>query len=151
MPKTVEMLVSLKVPDNTAITTLQTLQKIGFIKITDVKRADYYRFLIEGDIEKFKNNISKVDILVNINKHYFEFSLPKSENSNILVKNINDNGSGILSALKKRLGFFNIKNVEKSTLWSLTIEADEREAKKIAEKAAKELLVNENYQEFRIL
>ena len=44
--KTVEMVVGLKMPDNTAITALQTLQKIGFIKIKNVKREDYYKFSI---------------------------------------------------------------------------------------------------------
>ena len=125
MPKTVEMIVSLKVPDTTAITALQTLNKIGFIKIKDVKRADYYKFLIEGDEEQFKNKISKVDILVNANKHSYDFSVQKGNSINILVKNINGDGSGILSTLKDRLGFKNIKNVEKATLWSLSVDADE--------------------------
>jgi len=151
MQKTVEMVVGLKVPDNTAITTLQTLQKIGFAKIRDAKRADYYKFLIEGDEEKFKSEISKVDILVNANKHFFDFEIQKDASVKILVKNINDNGSGISSILKNRLGFKNIKKVEKGTLWSLEIDADEKTARQIAEKAAKELLVNENYQEFKIL
>lgn len=150
MPKTVEMIVSLKVPDTTAITTLQTLQKIGFNKIKDVKRADYYKFLIEGDAEKFKDKISKVDILVNVNKHFFEFSIQKNADVNILVRNINDDGSGLLATLKNRLGFFNVKNVEKAMLWSLQIDADEKSSRKIAEQAAKELLVNENYQEYEV-
>jgi phosphoribosylformylglycinamidine (FGAM) synthase PurS component len=149
--KTIEMVVGLKVPDNTAITTLQTLQKIGFNKIREVRREDYYKFLIEDGGKKFKDEICKVDILVNANKHYYDFSIKKSNSIKILVKNINDDGSGILSTLKSRLGFKNIKNAEKATLWSLTIDADENEAKKIADRAAKELLVNENYQEFMIL
>lgn len=147
----VEMIVNLKVSDNTAITTLQTLQKIGFSKIKDVKRADYYKFSIEGDEDKFKEKISKVDMLVNVNKHSFAFQMQTSANVKILVKNINDDGNGILSTLKNRLGFKNIKKVEKAVLWSLTIDSDEKSAKKIAEKAAKELLVNENYQEYEIL
>lgn len=151
MPKTVEMIVSLKVPDTTAITALQTLQKIGFNKIKDVKRADYYKFHIDGDEQKFRNKISKVDILVNANKHFFEFSIQKNDNVKILVKNINGDGSSILSTLKNRLGFKNIKRVEKAVLWILKIDADEKEAKKIADKAAKELLVNENYQGYKIL
>ena len=151
MPKTVEMVVSLKVPDTTAITALQTLQKLGFNKIKDVKRADYYQFLIEGDEEQFKNKISKVDILVNANKHSCDFSVKHDNTIKILVKNINDDGSGILSTLKNRLGFKSIKNVEKATLWSLSVDADENGARKVAEKAAKELLVNENYQEYRVL
>ena len=169
--KTVEMIVGLKVPDATAMTALQTLQKIGFNKIRDVKRADYYKFLIEGDADKFKNKISKVDILVNANKHFFAFKIKKNASPEmserephyhsllhftaciffVIVKNINDDGSSILSTLKNRLGFKHIKNVEKSTLWSLDINANESEGKKIADKAAKDLLVNENYQEYEIL
>ena len=149
--KTVEMIVSLKVPDTTAITALQTLQKIGFNKIKSVKREDDYKFLIEGDDKNFKDKICKVDILVNANKHSYEFSISKENDIKILVKNINDDVSGLLSTLKNRLGFKNIKKVEKAILWSLTIEAEEKEAKEIADKAAKELLVNENYQECSIL
>ena len=151
MPKTVEMVVSLKVIDNTAKTTLQTLQKIGFDKIKDVRREDYYKFSIEGDEKKFKDKICKVDILVNANKHSHSFSIQKDNNVKILVKNINDDGTGILTTLKNRLGFKNIKKVDKAILWSLSIDTEEKEARRIAEKAAKELLVNENYQEFEIL
>ena len=145
------MIVSLKVPDTTAVTALQTLHKIGFNKIKEVKKADYYKFLIEGDADKFKPKISKVDILVNANKHSYDFSIKKENNIKVLVKNIDDDGSGLLSTLKNRLGFKNIKKVEKATMWSLTVDADEKEAIKIAEKAAKELVVNENYQEYGIL
>ena len=149
--KTIEMIVGLKVPDTTAITALQTLQKIGFDEIKDVKRADYYKFLTEDNEEQFKNKISKVDILVNANKHAFDFSIKKDNNVKILVKNINEDGNGILFTLKNRLGFKNIKKAEKAVLWSLFIDADENKAKNIAEKAAKELLVNEHYQEYVIL
>ena len=151
MPKTVEMIVSLKMPDTTAITALQTLHKIGFNKIKGVNRADYYNFLIEGDEEKFKSRICKVDVLVNANKHSYDFSITKDNKIRIIVKDLNGDGSGLLSTLKNRLGFEDIRKVEKATLWGLTIDADEREAKKIAENAAKELLVNENYQEYVIL
>ncbi len=151
MPKAVEMIVSLKVPDNTAITALQTLHKIGFDRIKDVKKSDYYMFFIEGSEEKFKSQICKVDILVNANKHSYDFAVKKNSTIKVLVKNINDGESGILSTLKNRLGFKNIEKVEKATLWSLAIDADENEARKIAVKAARELLANENYQEYTLL
>jgi phosphoribosylformylglycinamidine (FGAM) synthase PurS component len=150
MPNTIEMVVGLKVPDNTAITALQTLKKIGFSRINDVRREDYYKFIVEGDDKKFKDKICKVDIMVNANKHYFDFSI-KRDNVKVLVKNINDDGSGIASTLKNRLGFREIKKAEKGTLWSLSIDADKKESVKIAEKAARELLTNENYQEFEII
>ena len=149
--KAVEMTVTLKVPDTTAITALQTLHKIGFGKIKDVKRYDYYKFLIEGDEEKFRNSISKVDSLVNVNKHLFSFEIKKDDSVNVLVKNIDDSGVGILSILNDRLGFSGIKKAEKAVLWSLSIDAQGSNAKKIAEKAAKELLANENYQEYSII
>ena len=151
MPKTIEMVVRLKVPDTTAITTLQTLQKLGFNKIKDVQRADYYKFLVEGNEEKFKNQISKVDIIVNANKHAYDFELKKDNKVKISVKNIDDDGSGLLSTLKNRLGFKNVKRAEKAVMWALAIDADEKEAKMIAEKAAKDLLANEHYQEYEIL
>ena len=151
MPKTVEMIVSLKVPDNTALTALQTLQKIGFNKIKEVKRQNYYKFFVEGNIDKFKNKICKVDILVNANKHFFEFQIKKNNNFKILVKNVDEDREFVLAALKNSFGFNNIKNIEKAILWSLSIDAEEKEARKIADKAAKELLVNENYQEYEIL
>ena len=151
MPKTVVMIVSLKVPDTTAFSAMQTLKNIGFDKIKDVKRDDYYKFSIEGDDGKFKGKINKVDILVNANKHLCTFSLKKDESVKILVKNINGNQSEILLTLKNRLGLNEIKNVEKAVLWSLAIDAEKTQARKIAEKAARELLVNENYQEYLIL
>lgn len=148
--KTVEMIVELKAPDTTAITALQTLQRMNFNKIKYLKREDYYRFLIEGDDGKFKKEICKIDILANANKHSYGFSIKKGNTTKILVKNINDGGSGLLFTLKNRLGFKNIKQVEKGVLWSLSVDSDEKEARKTAEKAAKELLVNENYQEYAI-
>ena len=149
--KTIELIVTLKVPETTEITALQTLHKLGFNKIKDVKRYFYYRFDVEGDEETFRNKISKVDILVNANKHSFDFEIKNDGFAKVLVKNTDDDGSGLLSTLKIRLGFNNIKKAESAVIYGLQIDAEEKEAKKIAEKAAKDLLVNEHYQEYIIL
>src|SRR3989338_9017907 len=109
--KTIEMIVGLKVPDTTAITTLQTLQKLGFSKIKDVKKEDYYKFFIEGSENKFRENISKVDVLVNANKHLYSFEVKKDESVKISVKNINESNEGLLMTLKKRLGFKELKSI----------------------------------------
>ena len=106
MPKTVEMIVSLKVPDTTAITALQTLSALGFSKIKDAKRADYYSFLIDDNLNDFKNAICKVDILVNANKHSYGFSIKKDDNIKILVRNSDDDGESLLSTLKELLVLF---------------------------------------------
>ena len=151
MPKTIEMTVSLKVPDTTAITALQTLQKLGFSRITDLKRYFYYKFSVDGDESQFKGKISKVDILVNANKHSYNFGIKNGNMVKIMVTNTDDDGSGLLSTLRSRLGFKNIKKVESAVIYGLQIDADEKEALKIAGKAAKDLLVNEHYQEYIIL
>ena len=151
MTKTIEMIVGLKVPDATAITALQTLKKMGLLKIIDAKRADYYKFQIDDDARKFKDKISKADILVNANKHSFTFSIPKDKSIKLLVKNLNGGENSILSTLKLRLGFKNIKKAEKGTLWMLYIDGDRKESMRIAEKAALDLLVNEHCQDFTVL
>ena|SRR3989338_10307605 len=151
MPKAIDMVVSLKVPDATAATALQTLQKIGFGKIKNVKRDDYYNFLVDGDAEKFRDRICKVDILVNANKHSCDFSIKKDNCVKILVQNIDDDCSGLLSTLKNRLGFKDIKKVEKGILWSLEIDAGQKEAENMAVEATKSLLINEHYQSFRVI
>jgi phosphoribosylformylglycinamidine (FGAM) synthase PurS component len=151
MPKTVEMLVGLKVPDNTSTTALQTLHNLGLKKIKLLSQLTYYKFFIEGDAEAFKKKISKVDILVNSNKHICHFGMPEVAETKIMVKNTGDNALGLLSTLQSRLGFKNIGKIERSILWAMDIDANPQESKKIAEKAAKELLVSEHYQEYKII
>ena len=148
MAKTVEMFVFLKIPDLTAITAAKTLNELGISDFTSLSRADYYRFLIEGDVDNFRSKISKVDILVNSNKHNAIFSsIPGI--AKIIVKDIENPGEGILKTLKNRLGFNEIKKIEKGTLW--IFETVSKDPKKLAEKAAKDLLVNEHFQEYEVL
>lgn len=147
----VELFVSLKVPDNVAITAFHTLERMGYSKLRKLERQDYYKFEFNGDIKDFSDKISKVDILVNANKHVYSFDLEKNkEKINILIQDL-DNGKALLSTLRERLGFKNIKKIEKGILWSLSLDAAKEEAEKIAEEITKNLLMNENYQKFRII
>ena len=111
MPK-IEMIVSLKVPDNVAITAFNALKRMGY-KLIQLQRSDYYKFDMQGNVEDFKKKISNTDILVNSNKNKFSFSIDNNKKNNykkinILVQDL-DNGAGLLSTLKERLGFGNIK------------------------------------------
>jgi len=130
---------------------------MGYKKLKKLERKGYYKFDFFGDIKKFQSEISKVDILINANKHQFSFNLEKNNNNKNNIKKINilvqdlDDGKGLLSTLKNRLGFKNMKNAEKGVLWALSIDADEENAKNTAIEIAKSLLMNENYQKFRIL
>ncbi len=160
---TIEMFVSLKVPDNAAITAFNTLKKMGCGKLKNLERSDYYKFDVKGGFDDFKEKISNVDILVNANKHKHSFELDnnkknknnlknqknKDKKINVLVQDL-DNGIGLLSTLKERLGFYNIKKLEKGILWTMHFDK-KTNAEKIAPDIAKNLLMNENYQKYRIL
>jgi len=139
----VELFVGLKIPDTTAITAFHTIEKMGCKDVKKVKREIYYKFEIEGDAEKFKNKIGKVDILVNANKNKFTNELQKEENATyILVKDTDDRCEGLLHTLQNRLGLKEIKSMERGILWTL-YGCSKETAKEIGNK----LLHNENYQE----
>ena len=148
---TIEMFVSLKVPDNVAITAFNTLKRMNY-KLKKLERSDYYKFDVKNDVEDFKKQISNVDILVNSNKNKFLFSIQKNSISNkkinILVQDL-DNGSNLLTTLKERLGFNNIKKLEKGILWTMYF--DKKADKKIAVDITKNLLMNENYQKYKVI
>ena len=93
MSKAFELFVTLKIPDTTAITALQVLKSMGFSEINDLRRVDYYRFLVDADAESFKNKIVKADIIVNANKHSCSFHVPGGS-SRLLVRDIENPGEG---------------------------------------------------------
>lgn len=149
----VELLVELLIPDTTAITAFHTLERTGFKELKELKRADYYLFDVEGDFSDFSEKIKNVDILVNANKHkaLVKKADDKFENgkTRVIIKNVDNPGEGVLSTLKNRLGLKNIASLEKGVMWIMDIDAEDKE--KIAEKITKELLMNEHYQDFKIV
>jgi len=140
------LFVGLKIPDTTAITTLHTIEKMGFA-VSKVKREMYYKFEVEGDASKFAAKVGKVDILVNANKNKYSDKLEKEEGMfYILVKDTDDDCGSLLHTLQERLGLKEIKKMEKGVLWCLKVDSLDK-AKEIASK----LLFNENYQEMEVL
>ncbi len=135
------MFVRLVVPDNIALTAKHTLHKMGF-KLADLKRADYYKFEADGDV---REQLNKVDILANANKHKVSFAKDK-QGTNILVTELDATGAALLHTLRERLGLIQIKSALAGTLWTF-IGCPEEDAVKMT----KELLINENYQEFKVL
>lgn len=149
-----ELFVGLKVPDNVAITAFHTLQRMGYHQLKSLERQDYYKFEFSGDKKSFERKISHVDILVNANKHKFSFYLNRgikhNENKiNVLVQDFED-GSGLLKTLKERLGFKGIKKAEKGVVWAMYFD-NIIDAEDIAAGITKSLLMNGNYQKYRIL
>ncbi|MDP7179832.1 MAG: hypothetical protein QF824_01005 [Candidatus Woesearchaeota archaeon] len=156
----IELIVGLKIPDTTAITTFHTLEKLNFRELKKLKREIYYKFTTDEQLDKFSEKIGKVDILVNANKNKYITKKPEEDfdepisNSipiKILVKDLEPNES-LLETLQNRLGLKQIKKLENGILWTLYIEKDNiQEATKFADIITKKLLYNEHYQEFKIL
>ncbi len=159
----IEMIVELLIPDTTALTAYHTLQKTGFKQLKRLKREDYYRFSVEThDFERMSEELGKIDILVNANKNRFKTKLAeqpfegKWENNlnivRVLVQDIDNKDGGLLKTLQDRLGFKNIKSMERGVLWVLYLETvSQEESNKTAVEIAEKLLVNKHYQEYRIL
>lgn len=157
----VELVVELVVPDATSITAFNTLKRMGFRELSYLKRSDYYNFNVSEPIEKFSKKIGRVDILVNSNKHRFftkeenkPFAVEESDgySVHVLVKSIENDSVGLLSTLRNRLGFKQVKSMEKGTLWTLGIMIHSKEeASKIAEYITKSLLYNQHYQKYKIM
>jgi len=143
----IKMFVGLKIPDTTCITAFNTLKKMG-LEIEDMQREDYYEFEWLRESEDFIKNIQEVDILVNANKNYskaFEYDkVPKDDFVWIVVKEKEKN-IGLLSTLQERMGFHDIADMHKGTLWKF------KASKEMAERAVKELLFNKHYQEYEFL
>jgi phosphoribosylformylglycinamidine (FGAM) synthase PurS component len=159
---TIKLFVGLKIPDTTAITTLHALERMGYSEIEALEREDFYEFVVDDDVEKFMKNIVKTDILVNANKNYFRIlsQQEKDEKKELLntiackvvVTNSDDDFAGLLSTLRDRMGFKELQSIKRSVLWKLHFKVKtDVQARQLAEKITKELLYNENYQDYLIL
>lgn len=157
----IEMTVSLLIPDTTALTTFHTLENMGFTELKKLRREDYYKFSAEGDFKKVSEELGNVDIIVNANKHTYKAKKPGETSTvkadglktvMVLVQDSDDKDGGLLQTIRERLGFNNIRSVERGVLWSLGFDvASKEDARKKALEATEKLLANKHYQEFMIM
>lgn len=136
-----EMIVTLKIPDTTAITAYKTLREMGFDNLKTLRRANFYH--IEGDVKE--EDLKKIDVLVNVNKNEVQFKLEKKEGKHYVLVQDKEQGNGLLNTLHK-LGLGIITKIEKGTLWVL-----EGVSKEEAIKITEELLANRHYQAYKFL
>lgn len=144
---TVTMLVSLKIPDATALTALRTLHEMGYNELKGLQREVCYTFDVKGNESEFKKKIANVDILVNANKHFVSFS-PKKEGIKVLVEDT-EQGDGLLNTLKDRLGIKEVQKARQGTMWTFDIAGKNTE--KMAKKMTEDLLANIHYQHYRVI
>ncbi len=171
----VELAVSLKVPDVTALTAANAIRRrLGYAdELVRLERADYYRLDLNVDdratAESLVREIAEgTNLFVNPNKHVYEvrFSEDRGANANrdglwlvnVLVTSPDDSsGEGMASALQGRLGYAQVAAVETGVLWSMTIKAENEErAREIAESItvtrsqSEGVLMNPHFQEHEV-
>jgi phosphoribosylformylglycinamidine (FGAM) synthase PurS component len=142
--KNVEMSVTLKIPDATALTALRTLHEVGYKELKNLHRALYYSFDIDGDEKNFKKKIATVDILVNANKHTASFPHPFGKDHVLMLVADKEQGDGLAKRLREQLGIKEVKSTKTGTLWAFEIGGKDKET--MAQKMAEELLANRHYQ-----
>lgn len=171
----VELVVSLKIPDVTALTAGNAIRRrLGYDEVlSSLERADYYRMDLdvkERDLaEKLVREMAEeTNLFVNPNKHTYDVQFPDERGANanvdgewlvnVLVTSPDDtSGDGIASALTGRLGYGQVADVETGVLWTMRIRAEsEAEAREVAENItvtrsqSQGILMNPHFQEFEM-
>ena len=140
-----ELFVELVVPDTEAITTLKTLQQMGF-GVKKVLRRTYYR--VEAD-EYIYDKLAGNDLLVNVNKH-------KSAPRHVLPDDgfiyftalVLDPKNHLGEVLSKECGV-PVEDFSKGTIWILGFTSQE-EADLHGREIVNKLLYNKHFQEVEL-
>ena len=170
-----ELVVSLKIPDVTALTAANAIRRrLGFAeKLRELHRADYYRLELEvadrASAERLVREMAEqTNLFVNPNKHVFEVRFPEDRDGggatdgervvNVLVTSPDDtSGEGLAATLRGHLGYDAVRSVATGVLWTLRLAADSDEAARaMAEEIAvtrsqsQGILMNPHFQEIEV-
>ncbi|MCJ7443771.1 MAG: phosphoribosylformylglycinamidine synthase subunit PurS [Methanotrichaceae archaeon] len=146
----------LKIPDAEAATVKNTLtRRLGFQnQISDVKKERLYIIEVDsGDPAELAKNFAKE--LVNENKESYRSSFEdlSFEDGYVPIKvNLHiEDGEAISTQnrLHNRLGYRNIRDVKRATIWKLYIKDDNQE--EIAKQITESLLINPHKDSYEIL
>jgi len=169
----VELLVTLKIPDVTALTAANTIRRrLGYADtLADFRRADYYCLDIDAEgvsaaLAMVREMAERTNLFVNPNKHAFTVR-PIEERGgpvegegthtvNVLVTDPADSSpAGILGALQGMDAYGQVvQGVRRGVLWTMKLVADsEQQAMEMAEditvtrSQSQGLLMNPHFQE----
>ena len=123
---TTEILISMIIADNEAISVSQCIKKLG---VEGVVIKKYLHLEIEHDGALDIENIYATDVLFNPSKEFVVDDIEKNSGSRFLVREKeNIGGRKMKETLQKRFGFLNIKNIIKGTVWEAV--SQKKQAKK---------------------
>ena len=156
--RTINLRVWLKIPDAEAATVKNTLvRRLGFGKVLeDVKKERLFSIEIDsGDPEEMARRFAKELVNENKESHKVLIDTLEFEEGYVPVKvalHIED-GEAISTRerLRNRLGFKNVVDVKKATIWKLYFSLLRPEAEMNAREIAEKLLINPHKDTYEIL
>ena len=156
--RTINLRVWLKIPDAEAATVKNTLvRRLGFGKVLeDVKKERLFSIEIDsGDPEEMARSFAKELVNENKESHKVLIDTLEFEEGYVPVKvalHIED-GEAISTRerLRNRLGFKNVVDVKKATVWKLYFSLLRPEAEMNAREIAEKLLINPHKDTYEIL
>ena len=123
---TTEILISMIIADNEAISVSQCIKRLGVEGLVIKK---YLHLEIEHDGALDIENIYATDVLFNPSKEFVVSGIEKNSGSRFLVREKEHiGGRKMKETLQKRFGFLNIKNIIKGTVWEAV--SQKKQAKK---------------------
>ena len=176
--QTLELLVSLKIPDVTALTAASSIRRrLGYDEVLkELRRSDYYSLDLNTTDPQVANELAhelaeKTNLFVNPNKHSYEVRFPQDRGGRptledglwrveVLVTDAEGaQANDIQQALTQRLGYGEqVAAVRRGILWTLLLAAaSAEEARKIAEEITvttardQGMLANPHFQAWEII
>ena len=154
----INLRVWLKIPDAEAATVKNTLERrLGFGNVLeDVKKERLFSIEIDsGDPEELAKSFARELVNENKESHKVYVDALDCEDDYVPVKvalHIEDGEAiSIRERLRRRLGFSNVVDVEKATVWKLYFKTLRPEAQIAARDIAEKLLINPHKDTYEIL
>ena len=158
MSQKINLQVWLKIPDAEAATVKNTLiRRLGYGSIlADVKKERLFSIVVDGgDPLELAKSFAKELVNENKESHKVYVDALDYEEDYVPVKvalHIEDGEAiSIRERLLRRLGFSNVVDVEKATVWKLYFKTLRPEAQIAAREIAEKLLINPHKDSYEIL
>ncbi len=156
MSQKINLRVWLKIPDAEAATVKNTLERrMGFADLlADVKKERLFSIEVDsGDLQELAGVFARELVNENKESHKVLIDELKFEEGYIPVKvtlHIED-GEAISTRdrLRNRLGFKNVVDVKKATIWKLYLKGENQE--RVAREIAERLLINPHKDSYEVL
>jgi phosphoribosylformylglycinamidine (FGAM) synthase PurS component len=158
MSQKINLRVWLKIPDAEAATVKNTLiRRLGYGNIlADVKKERLFSIEVDsGDCQELARSFARELVNENKESHRVLVDEISFEEEYVPVKvalHIEDGEAiSIHERLKSRLGFSNVVDVKKATVWKLYFKTLRPEAQIAAKEIAEKLLINPNKDTYEIM